>query len=51
MPLPPVVDGIFDNTPALQHSITPWKEHVAAEPLLSVLAMRIRFYELNECHV
>ena len=31
----PVEDGILHNTPALHHSITPFKNHAAAEPSLS----------------
>jgi hypothetical protein len=30
----PVGDGIFDNTPALHHSSSPYLEHVTAEPFL-----------------
>ncbi len=28
----PVKDGIFDNTPKLHHSSTPYEEHITAQP-------------------
>jgi len=36
------------NTPALHYSSTPFKNHATAEPSLSDLALRTRFYKPNK---